>query len=131
MRNFYPLLILTFSLIFSLSLLAVSAPKVSMSVYQARGLRKDSCYTEKVTISCKDQCTMNLFPMTQAQLSLSISQVPKDLRMAMGHFFEVSFKVKTDSGSEVEILKWRTTTTENIKKEIQSSDGNLRKRKCR
>lgn len=130
MRNFYPILILTFSMIFSLSLFAVS-PKLSMSVYQARGLKKDNCYTEQVAISCKDQCTMNLFPMTQAQLSLSISQVPKDLRMAMGHFFEVNFKVKTDSGNEVEILKWSAITTEKIKKEIQGSDGNLRKRKCR
>ncbi len=126
MRRLHSLLILAFVSIF-LTQTYVQA----LTIYQARGLKKDKCYAEKAAINCReDQCTMNLFPMTHAQLSLSIVQTPKELRMVMGHFFDVNFKVKTEAGDQIEILKWKAIPIRKVTKDIQSSDGMLKKTKC-
>lgn len=102
-----------------------------MNVFQARGLKKDKCYQEIASLNCKETCTLDLFPTTQAQITLNVKEISKKDRMTMGHLFEVKFKVLSKEANEIKILSLVSISNRDFSSTIQSSDGMVALKSCK
>ncbi|HEY8272419.1 MAG TPA: hypothetical protein VIG33_16120 [Pseudobdellovibrionaceae bacterium] len=121
--------IIYFFLIFMTSLFSTAAPQ--MNVFQARGLRKGKCYQEIASLNCKETCTLDLFPTTQAQITLYVNDISKKDRMTMGHLFEVRFKVLNKEANEIKTLSIDSALTRDSFSAIQLSDGMVIPKSCK
>ncbi len=118
-----------FFLIFLTSSFSIARPQ--MNLFQARGLKKDKCYQEMASLICKERCTLDLFPTTQAQITLNVQEISKKDRMTMGHLFVVKFKVLNKDANKIKILSINSASTREFASEIQSSDGMITSRSCK
>lgn len=121
--------IIYFFLIFLTSSFLTAAPKINL--YQARGLKKDKCYQEMASLVCNEKCTLDLFPTTQAQITLNVQEISKKDRMTMGHLFETRFKVLNKDASEIKILSINNVSARIFFNMIQSSDGRVTSKNCK
>ena len=121
--------IIYFFLIFMTNSFSTATPQ--MNAFQARGLKKDNCYQETVSLICKEKCTLDLFPTTQAQITLNVKDISKKDRIKMGHLFEVKFKVLNKEANEIKIISVDSRSTRDFFSAIQSSDGMVIPKNCK
>ena len=129
MRIIFSFLILIASAISAIEASAESAPG-RLSVHQARGLMNGKCYEEYAAVSCKKDCTFSLFPTTQAQLELKITQIPAKLKAQFGHFFRAKFSIQNEPATEAKILDLVPIDINEIKARMEKSTGLLKPIPC-
>lgn len=114
MRICHSVLIVIFFFAASVSVAGIDIAK--MTVYQARGLKQGKCYEEAVQIDCESDCNLSLFPLTRAQLTLKIEEMPEKARKEFGHFFLAEFRVLDQRSSRVTLLSWKPISIEIVRK---------------
>lgn len=102
------------------------------TLFQARGLAKGKCYEEPASLICqKDKCVLDLFPTTQAQISLHVKEISQKDRMQMGRLFIASFQVVNDQANQIKILSLAKVSEKQFISRIRASSGIVVARKCR
>ena len=100
------------------------------NLLQSRGLQSNRCYQASVSFQCENICTIDLFPKTQAGISLISAKTPPALIKAPGHFFKIKFRVIDIEKSQAQILSWETQTRVQLSDSLRHQSGVLKSIRC-
>jgi hypothetical protein len=106
-----------------------SAP--SSTLFQARGLQQDHCYQESASLTCRDTCSLTLWPLSQGQITLNVEKISEQDRKALGHFFRAKFKVLNQRADAVAIIKLSGISAKELRSDVESSTGQVRPANCK
>jgi len=120
MRKLY-----SFSIVLAQFLFCAANAKNTATVHQARGLKKNKCYSEAVALTCDKQCTITLFAQTRKQLVVKVTQMPEKARSALGYFFTTEFRVLNEAGTEVALLSWAPISSKVMRRQHTQAAGLL------